>query len=296
MKPSQIAQRPGRATRKRPQRVKVDWSGSTQFKVPIPKDEKERLADLYQYQVLDTPGEEDFDNITTLASHICNTPIALVTLVDSKRQWFKSKVGVTISETSRDVALCVHAIMQTDLLIVRDASTDKRFARNPLVTSNPKIRFYAGAPLVSPDNHALGTLCVIDRVPRVLTRDQTQALRALSRQVMMQLETRRKIIELKQRLLERRRMEKNLLRAMKSLESGNRGKEEYLLKVRHEVRATVGGIIEMAGQLLAGALTPQQREYAEAVNSSARSLLELANDASNSSKVQDPGDRRRRAV
>jgi hypothetical protein len=278
MKPSRIAPRPGPATRKKAHRVKVDWSNSTQFKVPIPRDEKERLADLYRYQVLDTPAEENFDNITTLASHICNTPIALVTLVDSKRQWFKSKVGVTISETSRDVALCAHAIMQQDLLIVRDASTDKRFASNPLVTSNPKIRFYAGAPLVTSDKHALGTLCVIDRVPRVLTRDQTAALRALSRQVMLQLETRRRIVELKERLLERRRMEKNLLKAMKSLEAGNRSKEEYFLKVRHEIQVTMGGIIEMAAQLLTGPVTPQQREYVETVRSSARALLELTND------------------
>ena len=284
MKPSRIAQQPGPGTRKKPQRVKVDWSDSTPFKVPIPKDEKERLADLYRYQVLDTPAEENFDNITMLASHICNTPIALVTLVDSKRQWFKSKVGVTISETSRDVALCAHAIMQQDLLVVRDASTDKRFARNPLVTSNPKIRFYAGAPLVTPDNHALGTLCVIDRVPRVLTRDQTKALRALSRQVMLQLETRRKIVELKQRLLERRRMEKNLVKAMKSLEAGSRNKDEYFLKVRHEIQATMGGIIEMADQLLARSVTPKQREYVETVRSSARSLLELTEDSSDSWK------------
>jgi GAF domain-containing protein len=257
--------------------------------VPIPKDEKERLADLYQYQVLDTPPEENFDNITTLASHVCGTPIALVTLVDSDRQWFKSRVGVTVSETSRDVALCAHAIMQQDLFVVRDASKDQRFAANPLVTSNPKIRFYAGAPLVSPDNHALGTLCVIDRVPRVLTRDQTEALRALSRQVMLQLETRRIILEMKERLLERRRMEKNLLKAMKGLEGANRSKSEFLLKIQHELRATMNGIIEMADQVLAAELASKQREYIETVKSSAGSLMELTQDITSFSKLERQG-------
>src|ERR1035438_2354725 len=163
---------------------------------PIPQNEKKRLKVLWQYEVLDTVPEEVFDELTELAARICEAPIALISLVDENRQWFKSKVGVTVSETSRDVSFCAYAIAQSDLFIVPDATQDKRFASNPLVTSEPKIRFYAGAPLITPDGHALGTLCVIDKVPRELRPEQQQALRILARHVVSQLELRRRSREL----------------------------------------------------------------------------------------------------
>src|SRR6266852_9555476 len=148
---------------------------------PIPKNEAKRLKVLLQYQVLDTVPEEVFDDLTELADRICEAPIALITLVDEDRQWFKSKVGISDKETSRDISFCAHAILQSDLFIVSDATKDQRFAHNPLVTSDPRIRFYAGAPLITPDGHALGTLCVIDKVPRELRLEQQQALRVLAR-------------------------------------------------------------------------------------------------------------------
>jgi GAF domain-containing protein len=158
--------------------------------------EKTRLKVLWQYEVLDTIPEEIFDDLTELAARICEAPIALISLIDEKRQWFKSKVGLTVTETSRDVSFCSHAIKQPALFIVPDASKDRRFAGNPLVTSEPRIRFYAGAPLITPDGQALGTLCVIDKVPRELNEDQKQALRVLARHVMTQLELRRRSREL----------------------------------------------------------------------------------------------------
>ena len=162
------------------------------MKAPKPKNEVQRIKVLWQYDVLDTVPEAVFDELTELAALICGAPVALISLVDENRQWFKSKLGVSINETSRDVSLCAHAILQRDLFIVPDATQDKRFKDNPLVVASPKIRFYAGMPLISPGGQALGTLCVIDTVPRQLTDDQQQALRLLARHVMTELELRRR--------------------------------------------------------------------------------------------------------
>lgn len=163
---------------------------------PLKKNEARRLKVLWQYDVLDTVPEEVFDDLTELAARICEAPIALISLIDEDRQWFKAKVGVSLNETSRDVSFCAHAIKQEDLFIIPDATQDARFADNPLVKSDPKIRFYAGAPLITPDGYALGTLCVIDKVPRELRAEQKQALRVLARHVMTQLELRRHAKEL----------------------------------------------------------------------------------------------------
>lgn len=166
------------------------------MKPPLPKNEAHRLNVLWQYDVLDTVPEEMFDDLADLAAHICEAPVALITLVDEKRQWFKSRVGVSIKQTSRDISFCAHAILQDGLFIVSDATKDPRFRKNPLVTGPQKIRFYAGVPLKSPDGFGLGTLCVIDKKPRQLREDQKQALRILARHVETQLELRRHAKEL----------------------------------------------------------------------------------------------------
>lgn len=166
-------------------------------------EEAARLAALRRYRILDTEPEQGFDDLTMLASQLCGTPIALISLVDADRQWFKSKIGITVAETARSISFCAHAIHQPDLFVVPDAQQDQRFRENPLVTSEPGIRFYAGAPLVTPEGHALGTLCVIDRVPRTLTADQVASLEALKRQAEAQLELHRNLDELSGALKER---------------------------------------------------------------------------------------------
>jgi len=187
------------------------------MRAPVPKNEKKRLKVLWEYGVLDTVPEEVFDDLTELAARICEAPIALITLVDEERQWFKSKVGVTLNETSREVSFCAHAINQPELFIVPDATQDQRFAQNPLVTSDPKVRFYAGAPLVTPDGYALGTLCVLDKVPRELRPDQKQALRILARHVVSLLELGRRSHQLSAAARQREGMQKELDQARAEL-------------------------------------------------------------------------------
>jgi anti-sigma regulatory factor (Ser/Thr protein kinase) len=170
---------------------------------PSTSSEAERLAALRRYRILDTDPERAFDDLALLASQICGTPIALITLVDAERQWFKARVGVSVQETSRSVSFCAHAIRQHGLFVVPDAQRDDAFRDNPMVTGDPHIRFYAGAPLVTHDGQALGTLCVIDRVPRTLTREQSEALVALKRQAEAQIELRGNLGELKEALAAR---------------------------------------------------------------------------------------------
>jgi EAL domain-containing protein (putative c-di-GMP-specific phosphodiesterase class I) len=155
--------------------------------------EAERLAALQALNILDTPAEQVFDEFAKLAGSIIGTPIALVSLVDGTRQWFKARVGLEESQTPRDVAFCAHAIKWPDVFVVPDATKDERFANNPLVTGGPKIRFYAGAPLITAEGQAIGTLCVIDYIPRKFTAQQSEALRELSQQVMCQLELRHRV-------------------------------------------------------------------------------------------------------
>lgn len=157
---------------------------------PLPHNEVDRLAALHRYLILDTAAEAEFDDFTELAAHICGVPIALITLVDSGRQWFKSRMGLDVPETPRDIAFCSHAIHGTELFEVGDALEDDRFQDNPLVTGAPGIRFYAGTPLVTDQGHSIGTLCVIDTAPRELSAAQKKALGTLGRQVMQQMDLR----------------------------------------------------------------------------------------------------------
>jgi len=157
--------------------------------IPIlPPDERERLEALRRYGAFGLLRAAVFDDISRLAAFICRTPISLITLIDTNRQWFLSQSGIEACETSREASFCAHALVGTEMLIVEDAKTDARFARNVMVTGEPFIRFYAGTPLLTPDGYALGTLCVVDCVPRTLSPEQKDTLRSLSRLVMTQLE------------------------------------------------------------------------------------------------------------
>jgi diguanylate cyclase (GGDEF)-like protein len=174
------------------------------MKAPLPEDETARLEALQRYQILDTMAEQVYDDITRIAAYVTQSPIALMSLVDRDRQWFKSSIGLAVSETPREVAFCAHAILTPGQpLIVPDAQQDQRFVDNPLVTGEPRIRFYLGAPLVTPDSQALGTLCVLDHVPRELTADQVDVMAALSRQVVTQLELRQHAADLRRAVADR---------------------------------------------------------------------------------------------
>jgi len=169
--------------------------------------EAARVAALDRYAILDSEPEQAFDDLVLLAAHVCHTPMAMISLLDDHRQWFKSLVGVQVRETPKDVSICVHAIQQNDLFIVGDTREDPRFRESPLVVGEPRIRFYAGEPLINEDGYALGTLCVLDREPRILDEEQKSALKTLGRLALRQMELRKNLQLLKDALNDRTREE-----------------------------------------------------------------------------------------
>ncbi|KXX66749.1 ATP-binding protein [Flammeovirga sp. SJP92] len=205
-------------------------------KPDIPKNEKERLEDLKSYVILDTLMEEDYDNLTKIASEICDTPISLVSLVDDKRQWFKSHHGVDATETPKELAFCAHAINEPNqLFIVPDSREDERFYDNPLVVDAPNVIFYAGVPLVSKKGNALGTLCVIDHKPKVLTERQKNTLEALGNQVM--------------KLMELRKSNLKLEKTLSDMATKNKELERFAYVAAHDLKSPLCTISGMANLL-----------------------------------------------
>lgn len=223
----------------------------------IPENEQARIKALLQYEILGTEAEAEYDGFVKLASYICYTPIALISLVDPTRQWFKARVGCAAPETSRDIAFCAHAILQSDLFVVSDMLEDLRFVDNSLVTGEPHIRFYAGAPLITPEGLSIGTLCAIDRGPRDLTGEQMTVLPFLACQIVTRLELRRHTKELHQ-LLE--------------------SKNKLFHIVSHDLRSPFNGILafsQMLGEEAETLSREEIQEFSQTVLTSAEQFMHL---------------------
>mgnify|MGYP001086949971 CR=1 FL=1 len=196
---------------------------------PLHPQETERMNALKSLDILDTPPEKAYDELVELAASIFDVPIALISLIDSNRQWFKAKVGLDVCETSREVAFCAHCILKADILEVSDASLDERFKDNPLVTEFPHIRFYAGAPLYSSDGLPLGSLCIISSSPRKLTSQEHTTLVILAKQVSHQLEL--------------RRTNKQLATQTEALTQTNQSLQELFRIISHDLRSPFQGFL-----------------------------------------------------
>ena len=236
---------------------------------PITVDEKKRIKALYDYEILDTEAEEAFDDLALLASEICETPIALISLVDPKRQWFKSSVGIDASETDRDIAFCAHAIHNKNIFEIPNALEDERFFDNPLVTGGPNIRFYAGAPLITPDGCAIGTLCAISDKPKKLSRRQLKSLEILSREVITQMELRKKVSELKK---------------------ANDFTNDFLSNMSHEIRTplnAIHGFSELLSERSFDLKLPSDaQDYITEIGFSTKHLLSIVNSVLDLSKIE----------
>jgi len=232
---------------------------------PKPENEKERIAALYEYNLLDSISEKDYDDITHIAAEICNMPISLISIMDHDRQWFKSRVGLEEKETQRDVAICSHAILNPrEMFVINDVRSDERFHDNPLVTSGPNIGFYAGVPLLNHSGYPLGTLCVIDKKANKLSREQKETLKALARQVVANFET--------------RKMNLDLAAQKEQLEELNRDLNRFAYVVAHDVKSPCSSLAMSVAYLkdaYASVIDAEGVEFLDAMEETAKNAIAM---------------------
>lgn len=250
------------------------------LKPPKPDNEAQRLRKLYETGILDTQPEKYFDEITLLAAEFCEVPIALVTLIDHERQWMKSKFGLETAETSRDVAFCAYTILDDQIMEVKDAHQDQRFAQNPLVLDDPRIRFYAGAPLTTSDGYNLGSLCVIGNEPKELNERQKGILSLLARNVV-------KGIELHEEIEKRKRAEEELLKAKAKAEHMAKLKGEFLSVMTHELRTPLNAIVGFTNLLATEGPSPEQLSHIKGLVIASETLIGTVNNILDFSKIDE---------
>ncbi|MBA3850036.1 MAG: hypothetical protein C0502_08575 [Opitutus sp.] len=268
-------------------RSRVIWTRSGAMALPLPANESARLAALRSYAILDTPPEREYDDLVALAAEICGTPLAFISLIGESRQWFKAAFGATDRETPRETSFCAHAICAGEgLLVVPDATADPRFAGYANVTGTPGIRFYAGAPLVTAEGFALGTLCVVDLEPRQLTAAQAQALLVLRRHVVNALELRRALNTQHSAIAALHAAQGELERQRASAVAAMEAKSRFLATMSHEIRTPLNAVVGMTELLALSSLTPPQAEAVEIIRTSSQLLLRLVSDILDLAKIE----------